>query len=901
MAALPLHAGALRTWCGPSGEQDWSASTNWVDGLVAMTNDTAYFPHNNAYHANGTGKRRYWFKVAPPEGFTGTVLTTNELWSNDSVNASYKNVSFCPTVELTVSDNAAWNVDGNGTVVASDGIASRLSGSFAGTVEVRKGTTFVPSPSLNPAVRFTGAGTLALSSGSRFAQVEAFAGSIECSSEGMGDSATVLALKGSSITLADGQTLSFDSGSLMYSPVLEMESFVDDPGKWTFNGTAWAEGNLASGPFNPDPPYVRDGELWLTDDPAQIHTVWYTNRTFRLTDDWGMSFRYNPELPAGTRITTEVRADGKTRNQEISGYFGILFSRSSPTNVGANTSSGIQLAHDSRGFLIDLYRGDPCAKVMWLAEGDKYNYRSVHESETGIKLNAAMDIAVSVIGGVMTVTMVQNGKSVSYSHDYSSAINERAAEGFHIGLGGSTSWWGDDHNVPWVRHRISGFRAWYRSETDGPGWVDLDNAEEFDIRDPSKWSHRKVVRTSETTAETNNAALFAADGVRLTDAAPSNCAFVISKANPPKRSNPLLVSCRFKTSDPVWTATEYGQITFLFGTNSDSTRNNATSWSAPAYGNTFGGWTGGLDWIWNANNGDANLHEAYHTGGTRREVAKSASLGKMGSTYAAAMASPEKHLRTDIVWNPNGTLKAFVSVSTQDRTGSGRCGSVTYTGLADKNYYANFTNRTDWCIGVKAVCRNKAYAAITMTEFSVKRLAAAVGGETGRINVPAGAAVSIKAGDMVEGQTLPVMGVHGLELGAGSSMTVRPESGSTKVGIASVSSAGATLSAAEGTEVTLGGRLSLTSAPEDAGLVLSGDVSLGGNLSISIPSSWKAYRYAPIVVIDASETAEGLPSDCTGVSVSDEDGVVDSRKYVLSVRDGKLLLDFRKGLSVVVR
>ena len=47
--------GSLRTWCGPSGEQDWSAATNWVDGLVAMTNDTAYFPQNSAYHSNGTG------------------------------------------------------------------------------------------------------------------------------------------------------------------------------------------------------------------------------------------------------------------------------------------------------------------------------------------------------------------------------------------------------------------------------------------------------------------------------------------------------------------------------------------------------------------------------------------------------------------------------------------------------------------------------------------------------------------------------------------------------------------------------------------------------------------------------------------------------------------------------
>ena len=91
--------GSLRTWCGPSGEQDWSASTNWVDGLVAMTNDTAYFPQNSAYHSNGTGKRRYWFKVAPPPDFTGVILTTNEFASKDFYsNNEYYNQAFLPTV-----------------------------------------------------------------------------------------------------------------------------------------------------------------------------------------------------------------------------------------------------------------------------------------------------------------------------------------------------------------------------------------------------------------------------------------------------------------------------------------------------------------------------------------------------------------------------------------------------------------------------------------------------------------------------------------------------------------------------------------------------------------------------------------------------------------------------------
>ena len=79
---LPCEA-AVRTWCGPSGEQDWNAATNWVDEAVPTDSDTAYFPHNAVYHPNATGRRRYWFKVTPPADFTGTVLTTNEFWSLD--------------------------------------------------------------------------------------------------------------------------------------------------------------------------------------------------------------------------------------------------------------------------------------------------------------------------------------------------------------------------------------------------------------------------------------------------------------------------------------------------------------------------------------------------------------------------------------------------------------------------------------------------------------------------------------------------------------------------------------------------------------------------------------------------------------------------------------------------
>ena len=891
-------AAAVRTWCGPSGEQDWNAATNWVDEAVPTGSDTAYFPHNAAYHPNNTGKRRYWFKVTPPSDFTGTVLTTNEFWSVDGQSLSYLNRSFRTRLELGVEDGAAWTVAGDGVVVVTDGIADRLSSSFAGTLDVRAGDTFTVPTAINGKVRFTGAGTLALSSGSQFVQAEAFAGTIILPASESVSGANLLPLQNSSLQMADGQTLSFDADALAMRPVSKMESFVEAPEKWSFNGTTWAEGNIPSGPLNPDPPYVLDGELWLTDEPAQIHTAWYTNRTFRLTDDWGMSFTYWPELPSGTRITTEPREDGKTRTHCISGYFGILFSRVSPTNVGYRASSDgrISLAYDARGFIFDLYRDDPQAKVMWITENNYNTYRSMHESEIGgIKLNEKMDVTVSMIGGEMTVTLVQDGKSISFSHDYST-MGTRAAEGCYVGFGGSTGWWGDGYAVPWARNRISNFRAWYRDETDGEGWEPVDNSASFAIDDASKWANIKIAWTSPTVATTNNAALFAADGVHLTDSAPTNCAYIISKAYPCKRSVPLHFSYRFKTTDPVWTATVDGPVAFLFGSNNDSTKSNGAKWDTSHFGN----WTSGLDWIWNVNTGAISLN--YTTGGGKRsEVSLVDSVGSMGNSAVAGMRSPEKDLRADFVWNPNGTFKAFASISACDHTGDGRCGSRTYASITSRDGYATFTNRNDWSVGVKASCRSKSYAAITLTELSIRKLVAAVGGSAGKVAVPAGASAAINAGDEIDGQTAPVLALDALELGAGATLTVRPESSQTRVKVASVESSGATLAAANGATVMLGDSLSFDAAPTSTGLTLAGSVVCGERLSLVVPDSWRRYRNGPIVAIDASGISGSFDVDPESVTVATGNGSLSDGKYSVSVRQKQLLLTFGKGFSFIVR
>ena len=894
--------GSLRTWCGPSGEQDWSAATNWVDNIVATGDDVAYFPQNSAYHSNNTGKRRYYFKVTPPLDFTGVILTTNEFAAKDfySNNENY-NQSFLATVELTVGSDATWTVSGDGGVIATPGIESRIAPSFAGVVNVKKGGEFTVPGNLNSAVRFIGAGTLKLSKGHQFAQAESFAGNVVLPQGESVSGAGLAALQSSSVRLSDGQTLSFDADGLAMRPVTPIESFAVAPEKWTFNGTTYAEGNLPSGPFNPLPPYVLNGELYLTDEPAQIHSAWYTNRMFRVTDDWGMRFTYWPELPSDTRITQELRADGKTRKQCHSGNFAIIFSGSSPVNIGHKTESDIVLADNAYGFVFDLYRSDPRPKIMWMAKSVRTKYRSMYEEDMDIKLNAAMDVTVSMIRGIMTVTLEQNGKSASYSHDFTS-MHKKISNGAYVGFAAYTSWWGDDKTVPWARNRISNFSGWCRVDAEGPGWSEIDNAADFSIHNPDKWSHRKVTRTSGTTETTNNATLFVDDGIQMTDSVSNNASVIISESHFGNMSRPMCFKYRFETAQPYRQRDAHAYISFLLGINNSSTFSWPTTWDGSFYRSTFGNWSKGLDLEWDVNYGYHNLRYCYHdvsTGGISASSVSDSFLS-IGSTLAAATFSPAKYICADLIWSPSGSLKFVASISAMDQSAEGRAGYRIWNGFDEINAYSDFTNR-NLSIGVAASCREGSYAAITLKELKVLKMNAAVGGNVSEVTLPAGASSSIKAGNAVDGQILPVMTIGRLDLDADSSLAVMPESTCTKVNIGSVISDGATIVASEGATVTLEGDCTFESEPESVGLTLVGDVVLGGDISLTIPASWKEFRGGPVVVLEGSEMKETLSLDVSRIVVNDANGVIDSSRYILTVSDNRLLVDFRNGLSVVIR
>ncbi|MBQ3098557.1 MAG: hypothetical protein IJC66_10420, partial [Kiritimatiellae bacterium] len=423
--------------------------------------------------------------------------------------------------------------------------------------------------------------------------------------------------------------------------------------------------------------------------------------------------------------------------------------------------------------------------------------------------------------------------------------------------------------------------------------------------DSEKWSHRKVTRISSTAETTNNAALFVDGGIQMTDSVSNNASVVISKKTF-NLSRPMRFKCRFETAQPYWQKDAHAYISFLLGQNNVSTMSNGAKWDGAKYGNDFGTWSQGLDLVWDANYGSSTLCYSYHRDdGKRATAAVSESFLSIGGTTAGATFPPQKEISADLVWNPSGSFKFIASVGAKDRSIDGRAGYRVWNGLdgvgvEGYDAYSNFTNR-NLSIGVSASCREGTYAAITLKELKVLKMNAAVGGNVSKITVPAGASSSVKAGEAVEGQTLPVVTIGNLDLETASSLAINPERASTKVNVGAVTSDGASIVAAEGSTVVLEGDCTFESGPESVGLTLVGNIVFGDDVSLTIPASWKEFRGGPVVVLDGSEMAGSLSLDVSDIVVKDANGAVDPSRYILTVSDSKLLIDFRNGLSVVIR
>ena len=473
VAGLACTSWASTWWIGSAGTADWNEPTNWNTGSVPPTTDTAKF------EKQGKG---FLFRLTPPKEFTGTI------WLGKDVNA--RAVSM--TVELTVLEGASWTVNndssqpGCGTVIATPGIADRISPSYTGTIEVPAGRTFVAPATLNAAVKFTGAGKLQLSTAAQFAQAAGFVGEISLAPGSEVTPETLGILQNARLTLSDGETVTLPAGTLGTTAITPLDGFAT-PDAWSFNGSVYAEGPNAGGPnadtfkFNAAPPSVTpEGNLLLTDDPAQVHTAFYKAHKFSASENWAMNFTWTPEIPAPSRVLENGWA------QVRSGHFGFYLQKNGAESV--NMDNKQIPSPDARGFVLYIYEGG-AKHFEWITDKGYAFSAGEFIPETaldGILFNDPIDFTVACNQGVLCVTMKQGEKSATFRKDFSGYI-AGAGEGVFAGFGGASDFWPDNTTtIPWMKQTVSNFSGWYSARNSG-GWQTVSDQSSFYPFTPETW------------------------------------------------------------------------------------------------------------------------------------------------------------------------------------------------------------------------------------------------------------------------------------------------------------------------------------------------------------------------------------------------------------------------------
>ena len=881
LSAVSARADVV-SWVGPAGVQDWNQSTNWSSGVVPTGDATVFFP---------LVSKKYYFEVTPPSSFTGTIISSNYY---NQVADAYASKIFSPILKLGGAAEAQWTVSGNGDLVATDGLAARLSTQFTGQIDVRKGTIFTALSTLATNVWLVGAGRLVLASPSQLKQAAAFAGEIALPSGDPTCTSSSL-FTGHALELANGQTLTLDAHDILNGQVGTIPAFADEPAAWSYNGTAWTTGTLSSGPFSTAPPHLdTDGSLLLTDDPAQLHTVFFTNRTFNASDEWGYSFLWSPELPADSRVVQ----DG--RGQMIAGTFSICFQRVSPTNVKTGKD---RANHGTRlhGFFLYPYVGDKNPYIAWIYDGSVGTSDYLHEDQlNGISLRQPINFTVSMIGYRMTVTMVQGSNSISVSHNFGTSLSVRCANSIWVGLGGATDEWGDNHTIPWVRHRVSNFSGWYRDQLGG-GWQDVPSASRFSTFNADNWYMlRKSYATGTEVVKEDNACVNADGTVTLCDPTASNMTYLVCKQTlAPSHTKRVKVSYKIQGGAAYYPASGSTpmRMGFLFGSKNSVTWNSSWDYTGYAYSD----WLYGYAFNLNLNDGWGNFVASRMSADTiSGDGVKTASGVNWVTRSDASKRNLNQTMDCDFLYDPVGRVSGLFATRAASASENGQFKRVDW--MIPTSYMPHFeywkAKRTPY-VGIRVSSGTASYTEMTLKSLRVQQMDTAEAGRMpGIVRVPAGNAATLAAGEKMSGQTTRVVTAAKVELGAGSSLTVSPSTNNaTIVGVESVTASGAgTLVAASGATVEVED-LVLTGTAGQASLAAIGGVSFPAGIKVTIPDAWQNSGDR-IALVDGSAATGSFPATARIVTAGGTD-VTD--KAHLLVRNGVASICFASGTVIIVR
>ncbi|MBR0057585.1 MAG: hypothetical protein IJP66_09675, partial [Kiritimatiellae bacterium] len=588
------------------------------------------------------------------------------------------------------------------------------------------------------------------------------------------------------------------------------------------------------------------------------------------------------------------------RGQTLSGNFGIVFQRVSDTAVNAarDTNRRTRHADHTWGFFLSTYR-DGQQGVSWTCDGvpgweGTINRRVLEAQLGGVKLNKAIDFTVAMVGGKMAVTMVQGEKSCSFLWNFRTAATVFCPGGYWVGFTGTSDDWGTNATIPWSRQRIADFSGWYRDPLDG-GWEDVSDTA-FSPSNASNWEYESQDRN-------NGDAAYAGvnpDGSFQLINAASNSVYLISKASVPTGSR-LRMSFALQGGAASLPAASGMGLGFMLGGANPQTK-KIGDWNATSgypYSRWASDWVYGFGFQWGLSGGGAYFTTS-RLGATGDDGAVYSDTSfKASDTTRREAANPTIGL--DFVYDPSGWIHGFFSHAPGDAALLGDYTNYKWTLNATQknNLKAWIANRAATTkVGIRAASGARDYIELKLTDVSVKSMTSLQGGRIpGALRVPSGASATLVAGEAMSGQTAPVMSASSLELAAGASLTIAPETAATIFEAEKVVVSGrATLAAASGASLTVDA-IALDGDAGSTALVATG-ATFPANLAVTIPASWTKM---PAKAVGRHEIAlaAGFPATARIVTDAGEDVTEEANLSVSA--SGSATIDFTTGFVMVIR
>ena len=842
----------------------WSNAENW-DGGVPTGSVKANIPYQTGFN--------HVLHFTPPLDFTGVIAGGRDNTDWDIVLPTY--------LKLTVLDGATWTVGGNGHLIATEGIASRIDAAFTGTILVPPGVSFTADSSLNANIEYVGKGTLTLTTSNQLSHISGFTGTLVWN----GPDGSVLTpedlalVNGRAIRLGNGASVALRDRFLAINGAHEIPDWSVTPQDWTFNGNTDAQ--TSNHTFTDTVPYVTEsGDLALVDDAAQVHSAFYSGRKFKMHDSWGLHFLWKPDG------TLPEKYAG--RALDWCGYFGI-FLAASPSECG---TSFIQPGGRGHGFCIRNVAtssdGAPI-KVGWQLNqsdvGVNMPGAEVAAIAPGMDLKKECEIDVTCRNGLITVTITQGDAMFSVQRPTFnlSRTLSTVPDGYYVGFAASSYYYNDNATrIPMMTHTLSGFRGWYRART-AHNWQDVaDSVYPFTS---ANCTARIYQNADYTFVDETSGALESDGSFRLEPNGARTCNIIRPNLSMVRTKKWLISFDLVAGNGTAGDNTEYTKFGFVRcndglgswifrydSSHKDILNEQWDGYAYPLMATIY--WYGGRGRFWADCAGRAN--RKYSSYFSTPKMVKNTTThvsfvydGNAGVWYEAHSGVHS----IDTGWVPPEAVR------------SAWFGNEGRTGMFFQISHANTWGQVD------TILKNYAVKELVSPDTCY------VGGE---IAVEANASATLLADASAASSPVAAAQVRKVSLAAGSELAVATDVSGSRVEIDSLAISGAGAQISSTAKTTIGGDLTFTGGIPTSATVFSGDVTFdGGPAVLTIPTVW---RKTPMVLMPlftlASTTSGVLPS---GYRVVTDEGEDVTEKANVIVRANTVSLSFGKGFILMVR